>query len=51
VRRPTLIVLIALFVLIVVVAVIQLTMDAPQIPFAGPTSPGELPSLSASASP
>ena len=50
-RRPTLVVLVALLVLIVVAAVIQLTMDAPEAPFAGPTRPGALPSLSPSASP
>jgi hypothetical protein len=48
VRRPTLVILILLTTLIIVAAVVQLTMDAPEAPFAGPSSPGQLPSPSAS---
>jgi len=49
VRRPTLIVLVVLFVLLVAAAVYQFSLatgDTPPLP--GPTSPGQLPSLSAS---
>jgi hypothetical protein len=46
VRRPTLITIIVLFVLITIAAIAQLTIasgDRPPLP--GPTSPGQLPSL------
>lgn len=46
-RRPTLIVLIVLLLVIVVTAIVQFTADPPETPFAGPTSPGQLPSASA----
>lgn len=45
-RRPTFIVLIVLFVLIVVTAVVQFTMTPPESPFEGPASPGQLPTAS-----
>jgi hypothetical protein len=48
VRRPTLIVLIVLFLVIVVTAIVQFTVAPPETPFAGPTSPGQLPTPSAS---
>lgn len=47
-RRQTLVMLILLFVLIVVTAIVQFTMSSPGTPFVGPSSPGQLPSLSAS---
>jgi hypothetical protein len=51
-RRPTFLMIVALFVLIVAAAVAQLVIasgDADR-PLPGPASPGELPSVSASAS-
>ena len=51
VRRPTLIMLIVLFVLICVAAVAQIVIASGQQPrLPGPVSPGQLPSLSASPS-
>jgi hypothetical protein len=52
-RRPTLIVIVALFSLILVAAIIQLVIASGNgTPLPGPTSPGQLPSTaSASASP
>jgi len=52
VRRPTFIILIVLFVLLIGAGVAQLVIssgDHPQLE--GPTSPGQLPSLSVSPSP
>jgi hypothetical protein len=52
VRRPTFIILIVLFVLLIGAGVAQLVIasgDHPQLE--GPTSPGELPSMSISPSP
>jgi hypothetical protein len=44
VRRPTLIVLIVLFVLLTVAAIVQITIASHDKPsFPGPTSPGQLP--------
>jgi hypothetical protein len=43
VRRPTLIMIIVLFVLLIVTAIFQLTRHAPETPFPGPSSPGQLP--------
>jgi hypothetical protein len=43
VRRPTAITLIVLFVLITVVAVIQLTQDPPPTPYPGPVEGTPLP--------
>jgi hypothetical protein len=52
VRRPTLIVLILLFVLLVGAGVAQLVIaSGDESPLEGPTSPGQLPSLSSTASP
>ena len=51
-RRPTFIILIVLFVLLIGAGVAQLVIasgDDPQLE--GPTSPGQLPSLSISPSP
>jgi hypothetical protein len=51
-RRPTLIVIVALFVLITVAAVVQIVIaagDRPALP--GPTSPGQLPSATSTSSP
>jgi hypothetical protein len=42
-RRPTFVVLVVLFAVIITTAIVQLTMDAPDAPFAGPSSPGALP--------
>ena len=51
-RRPTLIILIALFVLLVIAGVAQLSIaSSHRDPLNGPTSPGQLPSLPATASP
>jgi hypothetical protein len=48
VRRPTLIVLIVLFVLLVAATIAQLVIASRDSPtFVGPTSPGQLPSASA----
>ena len=48
-RRPTLIILIALFVLLVVAGTVQLMIaSSHREPLQGPTSPGQLPSLPAS---
>jgi hypothetical protein len=52
VRRPTLIMIIILFALIGAAAIAQIVIASggnPALP--GPTSPGQLPSLSASAAP
>jgi hypothetical protein len=50
VRRPTLIMLIALFVLICVAAIAQFVIASGQQPsLPGPVSPGQLPSASATA--
>jgi hypothetical protein len=52
VRRPTLITLIILFSLLVAAAIWQLQIANEDVgPLPGPTSPGELPSPSPSASP
>jgi len=52
VRRPTLIILIALFVLLVIAGVAQLTIaSSHRDPMTGPTSPGQLPSLPVTSSP
>jgi hypothetical protein len=51
-RRPTLIVIIALFVLLTIATIVQITIashDSPPLP--GPTSPGQLPSFSSTPSP
>lgn len=51
-RRPTLIMIIILFVAITVAAVAQIVIaSGDRAPLPGPTSPGQLPSISASASP
>jgi hypothetical protein len=51
-RRPTLIILIVLFVMLVIAGVAQLTIaSSHREPLHGPTSPGQLPSLSAAPSP
>jgi hypothetical protein len=51
-RRPTLIMIIVLFVLITVAAVAQIVIaSGSKPPLPGPTSPGQMPSHSASASP
>jgi hypothetical protein len=48
VRRPTLIVLIVLFVLLATATIAQLVIASGDSPaFVGPTSPGQLPSVSA----
>jgi hypothetical protein len=46
VRRPTAILLIALFVVLVVAAVIQFSQDAPVDPYPGPVSGTPLPAPS-----
>jgi hypothetical protein len=52
VRRPTFIILIVLFVLLVTAGVAQLTIaSSDREPLSGPTSPGQLPGLSTSPSP
>jgi flagellar basal body-associated protein FliL len=52
VRRPTLVILIVLFVLLVIAGVAQLTIaSSHREPLNGPTSPGQLPSLSPASSP
>jgi hypothetical protein len=50
-RRSTFVILVLLFAMIVITAVVQLTINAPESPFAGPSSPGALPSPSASPTP
>jgi hypothetical protein len=50
VRRPTLIILIALLAVILAAAIVQLNQEAPSRPFQGPASPGQLPSPTAVAS-
>ena len=51
-RRPTAIVLIALFLLLAVTAIVQLTQEPPDEPFRGPTSGTPLPpELTGSVSP
>jgi hypothetical protein len=51
-RRPTLIVIVVLFVLITVAAVVQIVIAAgDRTPLPGPTSPGQLPSAASTASP
>jgi hypothetical protein len=48
-RRPTAIILVLLFVLILVAAIAQLVVATGERgPYEGPASPGQLPSLSAS---
>jgi hypothetical protein len=42
-RRQTVVILVLLFAVIVITAIVQFTMDAPDAPFAGPSSPGALP--------
>jgi hypothetical protein len=42
-RRPTAILLVALFLVLVVAAVIQFTQDAPVAPYPGPVSGTPLP--------
>jgi len=50
-RRPTMIILIALFVLLVIAGIAQLMIASThREPLRGPTSPGQLPSLPASPS-
>jgi hypothetical protein len=52
VRRPTLIVIIVLFALIVGTAIYQFSIASRDVtPLQGPVSPGQLPSLPASVSP
>lgn len=43
-RRPTLIILVALAIVIGVAALVQLSQEAPTTPFEGPSVPGGLPS-------
>jgi hypothetical protein len=50
-RRPTLIVIVVLFVLITVAAVVQIMIAAgDRAPLPGPTRPGQLPSVASTAS-
>jgi hypothetical protein len=52
VRRPTFIVLIVLFVLLIGAGVAQLVIASGSgVPLQGPTSPGQLPSLPSSPTP
>jgi hypothetical protein len=52
VRRPTLIVIVALFVVLVAAAAAQLVIASGDRPaYQGPTSPGQLPSPSATPAP
>ncbi len=51
-RRPTLIVIIVLFAVITIAAIAQIVIaSGDQNPLPGPSSPGQFPSLPASASP
>ena len=51
-RRPTFIVLIVLFVLLIGAGIAQLVIaSGDSVPLQGPTSPGQLPSLSSSPTP
>ena len=51
-RRPTFIVLIVLFVLLVGAGIAQLVIaSGPAAPLQGPTSPGQMPSLSPAPTP
>ena len=43
-RRPTMLVLVVLFVLLIGAAVAQLTQPSPDVPFPGPVSGSPLPS-------
>jgi hypothetical protein len=52
VRRPTFIVLIVLFVLLIGAGIAQLVIaSGGDVPLQGPTSPGQLPSLSSTPTP
>jgi hypothetical protein len=52
VRRPTLIVIVVLFVVLIGAAIAQLAIGSGDRPaYQGPTSPGQLPSVSSSPSP
>jgi hypothetical protein len=50
-RRQTVVILVLLFAMIVVTAIVQLTINAPEVPFAGPSSPGALPPSSSPTTP
>ena len=51
-RRPTLIVLLVLFVILVGAGIAQLVIaSGPAVPLQGPTSPGQLPGHSPAATP
>jgi hypothetical protein len=51
-RRPTFVLIVALFVLITVAAVVQIVIAAgDHAPLPGPTSPGQLPSAASASSP